>query len=420
MLIRGGLEELLGCSVEVVIGLEQESSMNKSYRAFGSVACTLLVGGVLSAGVSGVALAGDGEYACDLNWFPSVDGPSGVVVDGDLVYVLNSKLGSGLEVYDYSDPGDPEVIGFAATDGQSYRLVLDGDFGYSSRSGSGVIDIFDLSDPLMPAVVGSYETSALFYEMDVSDGVLYISHTGVDDPIQGLEIVDVSEPTMAVQVGVVDLGDLIVRFDVDDGIGYFDLRDGLTGRVDIFELSEPTDPLLLGSYDFGGGFTREIVVDGSLMYVGTESGVQIVDVGSLGSPVLLGQVDVWAEDIHVAGDQIFLERGQVVQVDVSDPALPIIGKQYRSPGGFLVGVGALDDGVVVVDQSTGLHLADFVGEAGGGCERPCAVDLNRDGALDFFDIATFIRHKPDLTGELNFDFHDVVVFRTLFSEGNCN
>lgn len=50
---------------------------------------------------------------------------------------------------------------------------------------------------------------------------------------------------------------------------------------------------------------------------------------------------------------------------------------------------------------------------GGGCQP----DLNRDGALDFFDVSLFLSSMPDYNGDTGFDFFDVSQFLGDFAAG---
>lgn len=47
----------------------------------------------------------------------------------------------------------------------------------------------------------------------------------------------------------------------------------------------------------------------------------------------------------------------------------------------------------------------------------CAVDLNADGATDFFDISIFIQDQLDWNNDSSFDFFDISAFLSAFSAG---
>lgn len=149
-------------------------------------------------------------------------------------------------------------------------------------------------------------------------------------------------------------------------------------------------------------------------------------------------------------------NGWAVANSVSDDGSIVVGTNYYSfnPGGTADGivwtqetglVNAMDYftahgfefestidiiGVYAVSPDGSTFIADYFNDRNGQIgsvilrvEDQCAADLNNDGALDFFDVSTFLglfqSRDPaaDYTGDGLFDFFDVSAFLSAFNAG---
>ncbi len=92
----------------------------------------------------------------------------------------------------------------------------------------------------------------------------------------------------------------------------------------IFDVSDPANPTLVGKFNEGGSWTRDVDVADDVAYIATfEQGLQIVDVHNPASPALLGHYGLFNYDsvgVQVEGQTAFLASALVIiPVDVSNP-----------------------------------------------------------------------------------------------------
>ena len=161
------------------------------------------------------------------------------------------------------------------------------------------------------------------------------------------------------------------------------------GGLIIFDITNPANPIRVGSYDrsFAGAVSVQVV--GSLIYVANGTGLQVIDVSHPAIPVRLGGYDTGgdAQAVHVVGSLAYVaDYGAGLQViDVSDPANPVRVGGYRTRWakdvqvvGTLAYVVDAADGLVVIDVS---HPANPVRL--GGYESGGAVDVQVVGSLAY-------------------------------------
>ncbi|MFG0245078.1 MAG: GC-type dockerin domain-anchored protein [Phycisphaerales bacterium JB052] len=126
-----------------------------------------------------------------------------------------------------------------------------------------------------------------------------------------------------------------------------------------------------------------------------------------------GQANAQGDWVRIEGFDA--ENQLVVSVD----AEPIVAGCFA---GFIVREGVSKVVVTPLGNSDGLNGMDDVQVATSPIEV-CAVDLNCDGAVNFFDISEFIAAytamdpRADFTGDGLFNFFDVSAFIGLYSAG---
>ena len=136
----------------------------------------------------------------------------------------------------------------------------------------------------------------------------------------------------------------------------------LGGGLDAYDVSDPTDPVLLGSLD-ASWFGYRIAVSGQYAFVaaGTD-GLRVVDVSDPAMPVEVGNAFGGGHvfDVAVSGDYAFLIEDVIglLVFDISTPPwpvmvgnLPLIDVHAIAVLGMYAYVAARQDGMIVVDVS---------------------------------------------------------------------
>lgn len=123
------------------------------------------------------------------NMFPLPEQP--------LVYATNTDNGDtpGIDVWDVSDPADPERVGQGGPDGRMHDVVVDGDrklahCAYTGGDFEGYA-ILDVSDGRNPATVGQfdYEDRPDYADRSVGEAAFENCHYAAHDPRRGLVVV---------------------------------------------------------------------------------------------------------------------------------------------------------------------------------------------------------------------------------------
>jgi hypothetical protein len=242
--------------------------------------------------------------------------------DGDYAYV--SEQGS-ICIVDISIQEHPVLL-TSLTNTRAGDLAVTG--GYLFALGGSGLDVYDLSNPINPVYLSSTFFSVFYVtRMCVENGKAFISAPGSPD-FQGdlLLEVDVSnpeDPQVVRTFGGGELGAAVAN--------KFLYAAGSAG-LSIFDLSIPTDYEQPISRFFTAAKPFNIVVQGNYAYLANgDSGLQIIDISNPGQPTLAGSLTGRWPKFNVAamGAYAFLEH--VEAIDVSDPRMPHYLGQEPSP-----------------------------------------------------------------------------------------
>ena len=259
-----------------------------------------------------------------------LDGVIGETVDlaagsGGL-YSLGREA-SDLCAYGIDGLGEPYILDCAGTGGEfGMSLAIDGSHAYVGDFGG--LHIFDISDPSNLLKVGAL---AGMYVEDIacSNGVAYLAASG-----QGLLLVDVSEPTVPHIVGSYDTAGSGAGVAVEGPYAY--LADGESG-LRIFDVADPADPVEIGFFDTGGNASG-VTVGGGFVYVADGGGgLRIIDAGDADSPVEVAYYDTrgFAESVFLIEDIAYVADGPcglvIIRNDLATTSVPPReARRYRS------------------------------------------------------------------------------------------
>ena len=190
----------------------------------------------------------------------------------------------GLAILDISDPNAPTLLGHHKTLGQTK-------IGDIAHAKVGIIDhmegfvLIDVSNETAPEPIGSFFLDGYARDVVTAGSIAYAT----DSP-SGLYVFDLSKPGMPEPVGVVHAPSAPRDIEVSPGSGQ---RPTLIvgaggGNVQVYDVSDPTAPMKLSSFETPGRASR-VSVSGDHIYVAdTTSGIQVVDVSAPARPTLAG------------------------------------------------------------------------------------------------------------------------------------
>jgi hypothetical protein len=234
----------------------------------------------------------------------------------DDLYLITVDDAGTLAVLTTADKAWPELVSTYVSPGTGYFVDVDGPWIYLGSWGGGLI-ILDGTDPGSLVEVGNFRATGASESGSVAvrDGLAFVGEYQ-----NGLAIVDVSTPGSPVEVG--RTGDFAAAVAL---MGDLALAAG-PAPVRIYDVSDPHDPDyvdLISLFDP----VNDLLVDGELVYMATDDGLEIVDLSDPDEPLALGGIETTDRALGLAlyDEHVFVAAGQagVRGVDVSDPSNPV-------------------------------------------------------------------------------------------------
>ena len=129
-----------------------------------------------------------------------------------------------------------------------------------------------------------------------------------------LDVSDATHPTLTGQTSILSID--IQALAIQGNVAYAAAgADGLS----IFDVSNPSQPVELGSVDMPG-FATSVVITGSHAFVTTDIDLQVVDVLQPNTPLIVGSYPGMASDIVFSGNTMFIAvEDKISLIDISDP-----------------------------------------------------------------------------------------------------
>ena len=293
---------------------------------------------------------------------PTNGAAKGLDVKDDLAYI--SEGFDGFEIINVSDPENPMIDGRIIDIGDAYEVVVDGNLAYIASGYNGLV-ILNISDGKNPISIGHYDTEDA-RDVAVSDGFAYIA-----DRNTGIYVIDVSSPESPVLAGKNEDIDLAQGITVRDNIAYVaaddftvmdvfvksnprvvgSTRDTLIdievkgnyaygvggsfgyGYYYVFDVSNPTDPKEVGTFNNEGGMNSITFIDDYSVITDGGSGTSgegflVLNISDPTSPTKVGEYNCTpssANGIFLDENTAYVTNGYhgLVIFDVSDVSNPI-------------------------------------------------------------------------------------------------
>jgi hypothetical protein len=286
-----------------------------------------------------------------------------VAVEGAYAYVAAGF--SGLRVVDVSDPACPCQVAAYDTEGTyATGVVVSGTVAYVPTYLSGIdphdLHIVDISDPLHPAGLATVDTDGVFRGVAVQGQYLYAADEW------GLRVIDVVDPAAPAEVGFIELAFAPYECTIDvTVVGHLAYVANSWGGLAIVDISTPSDLVLVSVYlpDTWTDVTSVVVSEQTAKLGSGFDGLRLIDVSDPTSPTELGSYDTPGFSVAVAiSDDLALVSdggGGVQLLDVSNPANPAPAGGYDTTG-FAWHSVVMSDHVYVADSRGGLVVMERV------------------------------------------------------------
>ncbi|MFH1743566.1 MAG: hypothetical protein ABIH23_31570 [bacterium] len=208
---------------------------------------------------------------------------TGIFVSDGCAYMTT---GSGLQIIDISDPGEPWPLGYVDTPGNAWDVCVAGNYAYVADWEAGIA-VIDVSSPSQPRYLknicwsdGDDQAHAIL----ASGETLYVASAK-----HGLVMVDISDLWNPEVIGIFKVSSdgktrgIAVK-ESTVYLGNSDSSQQLENGLYIVETSDPAHPEVVGALNFGDT-VEGIVNSGNLLFVANGwSGVRVIDVSHPQAP----------------------------------------------------------------------------------------------------------------------------------------
>jgi len=274
--------------------------------------------------------------------------------------------GMGFEIYDYTDPTDPQLISRAATYGIATGIDVVGNYVYIADLYNGLC-IFDISDPLNPVLTGHYNTGGFTEYVRVKDSLAYLA-----DGDSGLVILDVSDPFNPRYLGAWAQSNYYAfAVFVADTIAYLGCAT-YRNPLKIINVADPTNPYLIANFpqnpDPYDIIDHAYIVDtlaylaGTMVMSNELYNFIIANVADPANPVLVSVLDLDepARRVVVRGDYAYVnaQAEGIYIIDISDPEMPVVVNYFDETIGFGYGLAVCDSILIATHYNQGFSIVD--------------------------------------------------------------
>jgi hypothetical protein len=180
-------------------------------------------------------------------------------------------------------------------------------------------------------ILSEFETDGFTYDVVVKDNIAYLSVAKEPGPSE-LLILDVSDPNNPVELGSYDEIGYPDQLAVDNNLVYITDR---FGPLQVIDVTDPANLEKIGEY-VGSGETYDIEIVGEIAYLADwNQGLNILNISDPSNPELIDNFGIIgaSPQLDIVGDLIYLsdhrnERTGLVVLNISNPANPFWVDSY--------------------------------------------------------------------------------------------
>ncbi len=222
-------------------------------------------------------------------------------IDGGLAYILNQ---SGLTIIDLADPSQPQTLGAIPIENYTYLCKVSGGTAFVVGRGGDTDEqllAVDVSDPSDLQQIGEFALDPGNYPRAIElagDELFLMGHNK-------LQIFNVGDPRQPELLGEIAVDGVDLKI-VGNTAVVVESRGGLS-TIDLIDLSKPVrtaSHAIPGSaYSYGS----DLAISGNLAYVSSTTGLHLFDISEPTDPLLVGGNSIPTEGkVEIVGDHVFV------------------------------------------------------------------------------------------------------------------
>ncbi len=254
------------------------------------------------------------------NW-----GSAQAIAAQDNFACLGMMLGvdSGLlSVVDVSAPATPLELSSIPLHDEIGALAIQGEFLYVGLKSLGLVTV-DISNPVLPTLLSTLSTSPGFRDLTLSGNRMYAVHS-TSWYHTALVIYDLSDPTQPGLLGSYVFDTVIMDADAEGNYVYVS---SYTGGFYVLDVSNPANPILASQRSIPDN-GLSVAVQGNYVYYGSSDHIFTLDVSNPLDPRVVGDVLIggWFSDLIVSGELLYANGSYsgVSTLSLSNPTHPVV------------------------------------------------------------------------------------------------
>lgn len=281
---------------------------------------------------------------------------SGLFMQNNYLYLTD---GTGLRIYNLSNPQSPTELGSCPTSSAGC-IFVSGNYAYL---GGGInLVIVDISNPNVPSLVNEFETQDLINDIYVQDSFAYV--TNDDSGFKVINVVNPYSPQLIGSLMVVDnnFGKLDVFYPYAYVTGSDNYADSLFLKV--IDISNSVQPIEVARQNFSYDYyddLLDVIVRNEFVFVTTTYDLQIFNISQPTNPYLIGTWQGNTGQMAIFSAYLFIAAGGTLGlriVNIYDPTSPVLAgfiELSGSPRGIAFGEGT-NDYAYIASGSAGLRV----------------------------------------------------------------
>ena len=277
-----------------------------------------------------------------------------IAVVGGKAYVAAGS--AGLYVLDVSIPSSPAILGFFDTVEYASGVAVDGTILFLA-CGDGGLFVFNVSNSGSPTLLATLDTPGRAERVRVAT-IAGRKYALIADTSGGTRLIDVTVAAAPIEVSLIAPANSVGTQDLKV-VGTTLYVAGFGTGVQIFDVSNPAQPVLKGSYGTNG-FARCLDVAGTTVYV-CMGDFRIASAVNPANPTLLGSLSVGSDprQIRVAGGYAFIALGRegFKVVSISTPSAPVLRATVKGIG-RVAGLALNGSTVITGNDGGGIDTVD--------------------------------------------------------------
>ncbi len=248
-----------------------------------------------------------------------------IAVKGNDAYI-SGYTGSNIPllwIYDISDPTNPTLKNSITISQLAHELVINGNYLYSTDEVD-TFQIFDISNPDNPVLVGSQGTLGCvgYQYLSIQGNYAYMTqmcNVNGGDPDPALRVFDVSNLSKPTEIDTITTDQAPTGIATQGKYAYM-LNSRAPEKMDIYDISNPSNLTLVGSASVNGG-AENLVVKGNYAFVPVYfgGGISVYNISDPTNPVKSTQASMSSPyDIKIVGNDAYVTGSNSLNVfDVS-------------------------------------------------------------------------------------------------------